>query len=808
MPKLPSNDDDQREIPGPATSRPRTRRPQATNVESSEALPKLKRRSLNYENDESAPTERTFSPTQNSTRNSIAKANQSRPPRQARDQTLNLDTGWADPSPGEPEQNTGITPRTSKPRTSSSRSSQTPARAVRPQSLPEDGAPTRTQSARPTPASPDRTAATSRPRSSRPSNIPQTPHTDEHERPAPATRRPRSSRASQQSESALNERTLPKAPRTQRSLQYDERDTSTTSSLRLRELRQTRDHALDLGTNTSTNRVVRPPAAEDVGLDPQYRHSRTRRPALEADLAEDEYQTRRLPAYLLEDDGYQTRRLPAHLLEEGVQTAQAPRGTTRLRTQRLPEQDLAAQAGPEQPGTTNKIMVSQRKRSQVSDVLPATYYQPRGQELLYPRRSPWRRLKLTPAFLIVLISCIALLLFIPIASNFLTTYAPGGQLHLPFPGNQPTSSNNEADTHELVITPTDTDHPAPPVNATAAYLLDADTGATLYASNPFMHLPMLSTTKLMTALLAAEQGDPDRSITITDSIQNDINQLSADSALMGIKKGETYTLRELLYGLLLVSGNDAAVVIADAIGGSQQAFIAKMNARADQLGMHDTHFLNPHGLLMTGHFSSAHDLAVLGRASLGNAFIHEISATRHYQIPQTDKHPAHDLDNGNQFLWWYPGADAGKTGWDAGTNFIQVVECNRNNHHLIGVTLHTNNWWTDMRDLMNWGYNNFTWTSPKDADAKSPIPFGVDWNHFTRDKKENTIPTASSGRYYIYSGYSISGPILDFFDKNNGLDQFGYPQSQPQSPATNILKQRFDHGSIQCDLTTKQCTKV
>ena len=97
-----------------------------------------------------------------------------------------------------------------------------------------------------------------------------------------------------------------------------------------------------------------------------------------------------------------------------------------------------------------------------------------------------------------------------------------------------------ASAHKLVIVPQDIDHPAPPVIATSAYLLDADTGTTLYAYNPFLHLPMLSTTKLMTASLAVEQGNLDRRITITNAMSNDISQLSADSALFGIKKGDSF----------------------------------------------------------------------------------------------------------------------------------------------------------------------------------------------------------------------------------------------------------------------------
>lgn len=342
---------------------------------------------------------------------------------------------------------------------------------------------------------------------------------------------------------------------------------------------------------------------------------------------------------------------------------------------------------------------------------------------------------------------------------------PGSQHN----GSLPTGIQNAANPHELVITPQDTDHPPPPVYATAAYLLNADTGATLYAHNPFMHLPIMSTTKLMTAVLAVEQGKPDQKITITAAMEHDINQLSAGSTLFGLKQGETYTLRELLYGLLLLSGNDAAVAIADAIGGSLPHFVAEMNSRAHQLGLIDTHYTNPHGLSETAHYSSARDLAVLAQFSLSIPLIHQISGTETYVIPQTASHPEHDLLNGNQFLWWYPGVDAGKTGYDGGYNFVQVISDTRNHHHLIGVTIHTNNWWTDMRNLMNWGFDNFKWISPRDLDSQqNPIPFDSAWNYFASDKQENTIATADHGRYYIYTGFSVSGPILTYYDKSGG----------------------------------------
>ena len=415
-----------------------------------------------------------------------------------------------------------------------------------------------------------------------------------------------------------------------------------------------------------------------------------------------------------------------------------------------------------------------------------------------------RNLTHNPAFVIIAFFLLAVLVITSIAA-----YAIRSQTSVtaskPASGQPPSSLQPAADPHEIVIAPQDTDHPAPPVYATAAYLLDADTGATLYAHNPFMHLPVLSTTKLMTAVLAVEHGNLDQRITITPAIAHDISQLGADSSLFAVKKGEIYTLRDLLYGLILVSSNAAAVAIADGIAGDMPHFVAEMNQRAQQLGLHDTHYMNPHGLLQTGHYSSAHDLAVLGRYSMSLPVVHQASGTMQYHIPRTPDHAERFFINENQFLWWYPGADGGKTG-QAPNVYVQVVSCVRNHHHLIGVTIHTIDWWTDMRNLMNWGFDSFTWTSPYDVDFQHPIPYDYLWNYFSGDKKENTVPTANQGRYYIYTGYSISGLILAYFDKNGNLKKFGYPESMPVISRALVISQKFDHGTIQCNLTTRQCT--
>jgi D-alanyl-D-alanine carboxypeptidase len=470
---------------------------------------------------------------------------------------------------------------------------------------------------------------------------------------------------------------------------------------------------------------------------------------------------------------------------------------------------------PEQLRESDRIMVTQRHRQPIYNPPPAAHL---GAHRRHPRTmlaylqdiSHHRAIIVTGTMLLVFLLLVPVGVTIALNISHIHSNTMLYSKNTDDKNATSTSSKGESiqpvDPYSMVITPEDTDHPPPPVFASSAYLLDANTGATLYAYNPFLHLPMLSTTKMMTAMLAVEKGKLDQPITINNQMAYDISQLAPDSSLMGIKKGETYTLRQLLYGLILVSGNDAATVIADAIAGSQQKFVAMMNQKAHDLGLYNTHYMNPHGLLATGHYSCAHDLALLGRDFMSIPLLHQISGTKTYEIPASSQHPEHMMINGDQFLWWYPGADGGKPGWDGAQDFLQVVSVTRNGHELIGVTMNTKDWWTDMRDLMNWGFDNFTWVSPYNADiTHPPIPYDYEWNYFVSDKKTNTIPTADDGRYYIYTGFEISGLIMTYFDKHGGLNHFGYPIGMPQATGKAALQQKFEHGTVQCDLTSKQC---
>src|SRR5262245_36268666 len=185
---------------------------------------------------------------------------------------------------------------------------------------------------------------------------------------------------------------------------------------------------------------------------------------------------------------------------------------------------------------------------------------------------------------------------------------------------------------------------APTITAPAAYLFDADTGMVYYSKNADQERPMASTTKVMTMLLAVERGNLDQVVTVGADAAALVR---ADSSYMGLSKGERLTLRDLLYGLVLPSGNDAAVAIADAIGGSVPQFVAMMNQRAVELGLTHTHYVTPHGLDAPGHYTCARDLAVLGAVAMQNATLRQITSVKLYNIPKTSDHKAYHLQSGN-----------------------------------------------------------------------------------------------------------------------------------------------------------------
>src|SRR6266542_2054193 len=243
---------------------------------------------------------------------------------------------------------------------------------------------------------------------------------------------------------------------------------------------------------------------------------------------------------------------------------------------------------------------------------------------------------------------------------------------------------------------------APAVLAQAAFLLDVETGAALFQKFPDARRPMASTTKLMTALLAVESGRLDEMTTVS-RLAATVGETS-----MGLYEGERISVRDLLFGLLMNSGNDAAIAIAEQIAGSIAGFAAKMNGRAAELGLTNTRYVNPHGLDHAGyyspsHYSSARDLAQLCAVALSDPALAEASGTLLKDVPAGPGPSPHRLRHALSALWWYPGTIGGKTGFTGRAGQVRVVAAQRAGTRLIAVVMDSPDHVGETRDLLDYG---------------------------------------------------------------------------------------------------------
>ena len=243
--------------------------------------------------------------------------------------------------------------------------------------------------------------------------------------------------------------------------------------------------------------------------------------------------------------------------------------------------------------------------------------------------------------------------------------------------------------------------PAPAVTARNAVVIDGDPGRVLDGLAAHVQRPPASTTKIMTAVLAIEHGDLGRTV-----ISDVDGSKMTGSSVMGLRIGVPITIEDLLYGLMLPSGNDAAIVLAENTSGSVPAFVDAMNKKAAALGLKDTHFVNPHGLDNPQHYSSAYDLAWMARYAMGNAEFAKIVGTQYWHLaPPSD----YDLHNGNSMLASYPGADGVKIGWTDAAGWTLVASATRDGHRLFVAVLGTQDRDADASALLDWAFGNFRW---------------------------------------------------------------------------------------------------
>lgn len=251
-----------------------------------------------------------------------------------------------------------------------------------------------------------------------------------------------------------------------------------------------------------------------------------------------------------------------------------------------------------------------------------------------------------------------------------------------------------------LLVPSPEERGLPGVTAAAYAVLDASTGAVLLEHNAQERRSPASLLKIMTALVTIERGTLDAVVTVPEAVT-----LLRASTAMGVQPGEHVTVRDLLYGLMLPSGNDAAVALAWHVDGSEGAFVARMNARARTLGLRDTSFVNPHGLdfqSWAGGYTSAYDLAVIARAAMENETFRQIAVTRAWTA-RTDRN-VYLLQTQNGLLGAYPGADGVKIGWTRRAGQTMVASAVRDGRRLIAVVLGSASRTEDARRLLDEGW--------------------------------------------------------------------------------------------------------
>lgn len=238
-------------------------------------------------------------------------------------------------------------------------------------------------------------------------------------------------------------------------------------------------------------------------------------------------------------------------------------------------------------------------------------------------------------------------------------------------------------------------------SAKAAVLIEEQTGILLYGQNETAPLPMASTTKVMTALMVLEYGHLDE-VVVTGR-----NAFGVPGTSIYLSLGEKLTLEQMLYGLMLASGNDAAVAIAEHIAGSVDNFCKKMTERAAELGCKDTVFMTPHGLPNKIHHTTAYDLALIAREAMKYPLFRKIVSTQRATIPWEGRTYSRILNNKNRLLSSYEGATGIKTGYTRAAGRCLVFGAERDGLEVVGVVLNSPNWFDEAAKVMDFGFANY-----------------------------------------------------------------------------------------------------
>lgn len=345
--------------------------------------------------------------------------------------------------------------------------------------------------------------------------------------------------------------------------------------------------------------------------------------------------------------------------------------------------------------------------------------------------------------------------------------------------------------------------PMPPENhAQAAALIDVASGRLLYSKNGDERMRIASLTKVMTAIVAIEHGD------LKDQVKIGKNAFAKEGSSLFLKLGEEMSLENLLYGLMLRSGNDAASAIAEHVGGSEEGFVLMMNEKAAMLGLSQTHFMNPHGLDHDDHFSSANDLAKLTAYALKNPTFREIVKTPVKNAPNPNEKWDYKWSNKNKMLRFYEGADGVKTGYTKKAFRCLISSATRNGQQLAAVTLNDGNDWNDHANMLDYGFARFPLKQLSEKGQKIQgysLVTGKAFSYALADGEEErlvkklilnkpAVPDLSFG-HRGYLEISLDGSMIGkipVFEEGSRLpEEFSFGKADRQSSAAGFERLTF-----------------
>ncbi|WP_052343523.1 D-alanyl-D-alanine carboxypeptidase family protein [Bacillus massiliigorillae] len=243
------------------------------------------------------------------------------------------------------------------------------------------------------------------------------------------------------------------------------------------------------------------------------------------------------------------------------------------------------------------------------------------------------------------------------------------------------------------------------VSAESAVLMEQESGRVLFEKNAHEKKRIASITKIMTAILAVESGKLNEMVTVSG------RAFGTEGSSLYLKQGQKMKLKDLVYGLMLRSGNDAAVAIAEHVGGSLEGFVLLMNQKAQEIGMTNTSFTNPHGLDNTpNHYSTAYDMALLTRYAMNNATYAEIAGTKNHKASNPNEAWDYSWNNKNKMLKLYEYSTGGKTGFTKLARRTLVSTATKDDLSLIAVTLNAGDDWNDHMSLFDYGFKDYDLT--------------------------------------------------------------------------------------------------